>query len=152
MISRDTRREKRHLEKTTMPSSSASSFRPVDTSSLSLSATDWTLGQLMLSNIQTQGFTPKTSFDWICYSINVRMIWKDWNSDYVAEKPYLTPIKVGCWLVQVCISISPQSMLAGFNVCISIPPNQCWLAQCHWFNVCIFIINATITAIMIMVI
>ena len=137
MISRDTRRGKRHLEKTTMPSSSASSFRPVDTSSLSSSATDWTLGQLMLSNIQTQGFTPKTSFDWICYSINVRMIWKDWNSDYVAEKPYLTPIKVGRWLVNVCISISP---------------NQCWLAQCHWFNVCIFIINATITAIMIMVI
>ena len=100
MISRDTRRGKRHLERTTMPSSSASSFRPVDTSSLSSSATDWTLGLLTLSSIQTQGFSPKTSFDWICYSINVRMIWKDWNSDYVAEKPYLTPIKVGHWLVQ----------------------------------------------------
>ena len=110
MISRDTRRGKRHLEKTTMPSSSASSFRPVDTSSLSLSATDWTLGLLILSSIQTQGFTPKTSFDWICYSINVRMIWKDWNSDYVAEKPYLTPIKVGHWLVQCLYFYLTQSM------------------------------------------
>jgi len=25
---------------------------------------------------------------------NPRMIWKEWNSDYVAEMPYLTPIKV----------------------------------------------------------
>ena len=24
----------------------------------------------------------------------IRMIWKEWNSDYVAEMPYLTPIKV----------------------------------------------------------
>ena len=25
------------------------------------------------------------------------MIWKEWNSDYVAEMPYLTPIKVWRW-------------------------------------------------------
>ena len=24
-----------------------------------------------------------------------RMIWKDWNNQYIAESPYLTPIKVG---------------------------------------------------------
>ena len=27
------------------------------------------------------------------------MIWKEWNNDYVAEMPYLTPIKV---LVDFC--------------------------------------------------
>ena len=30
----------------------------------------------------------------IQFNLKIRMIWKEWNSDYVAEMPYLTPIKV----------------------------------------------------------